>query len=695
MKIREINVYCLLSGEDLISKEAVVLTDSLDSYVSPFRSSPLFPVDPSLSIIPNSSTRYKILFCFPRSPFSTIGRLVAQLNDERVGHLWFSHGLASLVVITELETVISDVKTAIGSELTGFEEWTVEDGFIVDSDIFLKKYEVPDLPIIDISELPSDIRALFDEYYCSIRIAVIRASAYLPYHLRILLGLHSQVLSIIDILLFIYASKKPAAELVEQYDFDLLASDPGRRLQTAKSLVDQVLQIIGGLSYVVTQGYSGVMPIIQHECPIRAFSLLGVGAAFDALTKIYESVSNVFAKHPVPRLIRDSYDSIMLPIPIFKNFAEYNIDGWRKYSGFLDSVLPNIKVDDNDKMFHLSFFSGTRGFRESLYTISAAIQTIATCAMPKWTLVTLTHEYLHAHVRAIMAILHQEPSKSEFTVIYNEFLAITPQNEASTSISLRKRLLFSLLAANESAFLCKQSAKEIREGKGEGEKRSKRFTASKAYILFKDTYREINEYLVHTLDFLYFYDGNVHLYIKLVWLTWATLPEIQERLSHYLLRTLLATSVNVRGDTDIRFDATVKETISIFQIILDEKIYDDEHVIKNALQVLRDPNEISALRLEFNGCVRFVDLANNFLNSLLLHADLKLDDLQVTDAKGDLVFPIAPCEFQDIDIKSPIAFIADQAQKRLNVPVGKTYTETLMESCWELLVVSSADIASQ
>ena len=54
------------------------------------------------------------------------------------------------------------------------------------------------------------------------------------------------------------------------------------------------------------------------------------------------------------------------------------------------------------------------------------------------------------------------------------------------------------------------------------------------------SYDVINEIMAHTLDFYYFYQNDPSIYIKQIWLSWATLPTTPLKVQEYVLRSVSA-----------------------------------------------------------------------------------------------------------------------------------------------------------
>jgi hypothetical protein len=667
-------------------------------YISEFSTevstSPIFPVDSSFSPPEDLNPTCYILFSFPQKPFSVIGKLCAKLNDERkIRSLWFSHGLASLLVISKEKALVDAVNEVIADQIVASEIWEVVDGELLSTELNRPISGHKNASFPDGKDLPPDVQALVNEYVACMNVALNRAAAYRPEHLRILEDLHEEVRLTIETLSFflIPGTPKPARLRITNTDLDFLLSDPASKMGYAQSLIDQILQINSSLSYVITQAYTGVVPILQNRCPISSLSLLGTGTSAGALLKIYESVSKVFGKYPIPRTIRDIYEDDLTNIPIFKNFSTYNVEEWRTFSGYLDTKFRNMTVDHNDQMFHLSYFSGQYGFREMMFGISAAIQSLTVGATPRWTLMTLTHEYLHAHVRAIMGALFPEQASYNFSHLYDIFSRPGPLDAPTARITVRKRLGLIILSILRTISETRILAEKILKGQS-AEQVSTKLTQEEMLHKFLERSKDIQEFLAHTLDYVYFYGSNAELYISLIWLTWSTIPVVQERISHYVLRTLVSISIDFTGDPQQRFSEACDKLFDVFKTLKSYEVIGNSTIIDEAIQLLTSKPHNSALKAEFLGYFRLGDMARYLMHSNSVHHDIMSDTLQTTIGGVDGRYAIETGEFQDTDISSPIAFILDRAARKLKEKQPIDYDRIVYETCWEFLVLASTSL---
>ncbi|MDO8723253.1 MAG: hypothetical protein Q7J31_13670, partial [Syntrophales bacterium] len=85
----------------------------------------------------------------------------------------------------------------------------------------------------------------------------------------------------------------------------------------------------------------------------------------------------------------------------------------------------------------LPYFSGRLGFRETEHTISAAVQSLEAGSDLEWSLLTVTHELLHGHVRNLITVLFQGDLKTEpekqWMEFYQRYKALVDQKEPAAN----------------------------------------------------------------------------------------------------------------------------------------------------------------------------------------------------------------------------------------------------------------------
>ena len=61
---------------------------------------------------------------------------------------------------------------------------------------------------------------------------------------------------------------------------------------------------------------------------------------------------------------------------------------------------------------------------------------------------------------------------------------------------------------------------------------------------------EVEELLVHSFDFIYFYGSDIRRYIVSIWKSWQSIPQLDTKVREYLLRTLATAATKHLGDSD-------------------------------------------------------------------------------------------------------------------------------------------------
>jgi hypothetical protein len=147
--------------------------------------------------------------------------------------------------------------------------------------------------------------------------------------------------------------------------------------------------------------------------------------------------------------------------------------------------------------------------------------------------------------------------------------------------------------------------------------------------LLTDYRREIQEVLVHSFDFLYFYYGVPDFYIESIWHSWCAIPGIEDRVQEYLMRTLCAVSATLlKEQPSKRLLAVLRHTKGVL-----EKLKTDETLLSNyvvrALHIIeeleRDTDAFRSFEKAYSPRLYLVRTVAIFLHSERLSARLFAD----------------------------------------------------------------------
>jgi hypothetical protein len=287
-------------------------------------------------------------------------------------------------------------------------------------------------------------------------------------------------------------------------------------------LLGQLLAINAGLSRFSSQTFAGTVPVFETECHFWSHSLLGIGVASIGLFRITEFLESTLGTARLP-----------------ERFAELSL---------IDREIPDLcRLDVNDPFWtadHLgrvklgtkdpepivpliAYFSARDGFRSTSTTISAPLASIAACNSQRWTLLTITHEVSHILVRGMLSSLYPDfDSKPQI----DRCLETLQSQKGDTLLQEISRLLFVHIIKIDQAHSQREEALEL---------------DSESFVdLLQNWNRDVEEIFVHVFDFLYFYGNDAERYIRGIWSSWGTIPNINARIPDYVVRTISAMLTN-------------------------------------------------------------------------------------------------------------------------------------------------------
>lgn len=368
-------------------EEAEILPIGHDSRISP-----IFPLFKDLAQPPDLSASSFLLLCFCDNPFLTLGK-VSQLYTETANEgAWYSHGIAAVLVFsTKLEMLLS-----IGQNpdlgLRGFEVWSIEQGIVSRVESHLMASESPIFEELSLSQIPERHIFLINEFRIALRRAGSYAAQYFPEQIVLFDALNKKLVRMLDRL----------RDEVAKNDGTL----SGREglLRAGHAFDEQLVEINSALTLLLAQGYSGGSPVFEGMSNHQRYSLFGIGNALNAVFAIYSFVYKTFEKFGIDSQIKKFYSN--------EGMRGFNVNQQKTWGAKPPRLDDLIEMGSNQEAFdnyHLMYFSGRWGFHASLHTVTAAVQSIYGAASSEWSLMTLTHEFMHAHVRAILDTIKYSP----------------------------------------------------------------------------------------------------------------------------------------------------------------------------------------------------------------------------------------------------------------------------------------------
>ncbi len=475
------------------------------------RTSPIFGLDPEFDPISFKSGSLTLIYTL--DAYNIINS-IGPLSNWKT-KIFLTHGIASIVLLntpdSELdgEKLFQDIKDK-STNIIGFEHWSILDNEIVNHDIHLDKVHNTNPLNLDLTKVPIDDYFILEELITSYNYFSSFCQTYIPQYQDLANSLKLQI--------------------VDMYDqIRNLGGCPNTSLLLIR---DEVLQTLATLKAVNVQAFNGVNVYNSNVSRSGRHSLFGIGMCYAGTYQLYRYCQKYFKK-------------LIFRLEDFNNFIsdgrspvkEENFNLWQNklsleediYS--IDKLYSRYSVD-GDAVCHLIYFSHRYGYREAKKSISIAKQSVPLCIIPTWSLSTFFHEFLHSHVRILLTTT-LEQNGNIAGLLEDVADGIKSINNHSTD-SLKDFLQVGILDCIR-ASLCLENRKHEHQ---------KGFTGDILKKGLRLQYDKINEIMVHTLDFHYFYDSDPDLYIKAIWMSWLMLPATKNRIPEYVMRTACAIGTN-------------------------------------------------------------------------------------------------------------------------------------------------------
>lgn len=688
----EFNEEDIVNWAQTPTKICVSISDSKTAPISTnkaFRLSPIFPLTEENNVIQFDIMELHF-FNFSNS-YRVLGRVDKIGSDNLKKSVFFSLGLSSIIVATNNKEIIDEFKEISKVKETAYEKWEISDSVInnISHSITTPEYAEPLFNILNYESLPLTDRSLIDEFNITISLLVPKLQVHMPNELDKILKLIEEVNKLIEEIVFLYEPKGAVPSSLKEYTIDQLKEGKLNQLIRHQNL-DRVIQINSSLSYISTQAFSGAIPILERRSLIRRNSLLGIGGGILALNNIARFIETSFSKVSFDKIITET-----MPIAASLNgldkFPLYVSSDWHL------STIDTFQKNDAEEVpyYKLPYFSGRLGFRETEYSIAAAIQSISSGASLEWSLMTLTHEMLHGHVRNIIGSLFFGGERKNPDHLRDEFykcfsLRMLRQTEReSLADSIRNViLLYCCYTVSHGSIAVK---KEPPNG---NRFEIKLLLQDDLWNHLEDEYRNISEIFVHVLDLHYFYAGRISIYVPLIWCSWIAVPHINGDIRQYILRSLLVISSKETGDVFSRFNTSVSRLRDILNKHKSGKL--NYPIIYEIVDILNDTKKLNEFYfLAFKASLIIVDLVNKVFTSEKVRSAIFYDDFVkwVKDDSEEDSFEEKfeydlPGSFNDETINSPVSYLLDRMIRELNSEIPLSDLER--ESTLQFLALNSS-----
>lgn len=609
----------------------------------------------------------EILFFEYKNPYRILGKINQTASEDLKESTFFAHGVCSIILFSEKKELFDEFNKIISTPYISYEKWIVNSGLIKNIITERTKLDKPSFnKIKDYSILPIHLHALLDEFVISTKILENKVTKEDSYNIKIINELVSIVNAFTNELIYLNTLTGDIPESLTTQDFESL-KNPFENQKMQHQIINRLIQINSSISYVSTQSFSGSIPILERRSLIRRSSLLGIGAAMKSINKIVDYIENAFLSVSFVEIITNR----MHKAPQLGNLLQvlHNKKDWRKQN--VDTFNCNGIKDDCIKK--LGYFSARHAYRESEFSITASINSLTFGLSLEWSLMTITHEMLHSHVRNILTSIFYDTDQNvvkDYTNFYNKYIQKVEKEDSSN---------YSLIDSVREAIFT-YTIRSIAYGSLTDKKKYRddyRNPGAKIYIpkfdefynKFQNEYRNINEIFVHVLDMHYFYGGRTSKYISMIWCSWSAVPHVSADIRQYILRSLLAIASKIDQEPYERWRIAIDE----FKTIIENCIFRFPNIplFNQLLKILEDNDFLKKYYFTaFKNSLIVVDIAMEIFYSERINSILWNDEnINITsDESGseDEYTYNLPLNFTDAPISCPIPYLFDRMLKVLN-----------------------------
>ena len=648
--------------------------------------------------VPQIGSTFKIAFLAPRCPL----RLLSSPDKTFQRIALFGCGLCSVVLVSEDGDWLRAFVHETEPELYDWEIWDIREGQLYErTHDALPEPKLDPEVVLPVAGVQDDSTIwMIQELSLNLNRFVFNARRFAPYLLEELRTLSDEVVELIDEIkddetaLFLNPSQAEADS--ENTSNEMLL----RRKKRLNTNIDLLVQLNSALVYAVSQAFHAAAPNYQRGGHISQHALLGTGSAWRAIHRLCSSVFDTFRSSHFPERLRDSleFDAKPNTKAVKGGVALTEIDRAEE--------LSEIRL--NTRIVH---FSARRGFGESDGAITCPSQALQVCSEPEWSLCTITHEILHAHVRELIAAVLTEEAAAEIPTTQEEALAGAideferfqiAKKRGNPELSRLNEVRFGLIEFALSYRNAIDKAKEkYRLTQPEFETEEILITLPKeieaTFRAFKKAFRLLEETIVHILDLHYFHCADTALFCDSIWYSWSIVPSVVEKLDWYILRTLLALASRTSGDPYDRLAATAQVLSDSLNRVLRQKkgaVIASEVLrridpLRPELTERKDSPFFKWIDLLFPACLPLVDLTTTFFLSRSLIDEFSRQDEGVVDDSRRYI--LEPVDFSIKHIERPVAFVYDRLRTGLEGegvrPIA--HDEIARRSAWLLVALSS------
>lgn len=262
------------------------------------------------------------------------------------------------------------------------------------------------------------------------------------------------------------------------------------------------------------------MSISENPCHFWSHSFLGIGTASLALQQICNFIEGTLGAARIP----DRFSELRTINTSVPDLLELRINDPFWTEDHLSQIKLPKTISDKPLVPVLAYFSARDGFKSTFTTISAPLSCVSCCNTNQWSLLTLTHEISHIIARGVLSELY--PDLDSDAEVKAALCLVGSVGPAGNLLDEIRRFLFcSIIKMDDVA--------DNREEPPEYDEEMFR-------KLLEHWHHSVEENIAHIFDFMYFYGQDVTKYITGIWTSWGTIPNINSRITDYVVRTICA-----------------------------------------------------------------------------------------------------------------------------------------------------------
>jgi hypothetical protein len=601
-----------------------------------------------------------VVFLVPRSATVLLARLMNDEDPELAKQVFISHGHACVVLLLHSENGLGELLARLQEDILGYETWPHDGGRLIDERRQVQPPGIRDdweaLPDITEPGISFEAAAQLRQFNANLALFAQISERYAPEVEPLVLWLHQSITGV-------------AGSLAE-----LAASAGGdEQIRQAIAYESVLIEVNAVLTIYCSQVGSGTMPLIGSRFAVGEYSLLGIGAMCRAAWRIYSHLTETFAEFDHAGLMQRRYRTTA-------SFDPFETTGASEYNGWATSTSGLAAIADGQTggaRYHVPYFSSRWGFHESLHSISLSWQCLHASATKEWNLLTLTHEFLHAHVRGLLGQLMDVDAEDVASLLqrYN-----AGQAGGNAFEAMQVAYVVALYRIRGTFRVSRKVTGEVHQTQSFG--MPKRLTPDALQDLVRSHNLLLQEIAVHVLDFLYVYAGRDEEYINSIWSSWSLVPSVSDKIEHYVLRTIcaLAAATSKTSSSEVFEDAAQRLRQHLVPLLGRERL---RPAIQAAIDVLEDPQTRRRLGTQFIGARYVVELTRNFMYDPTLHAELVRDEnTTVIDDRRTYATDVG--DFRGEAVASPIGFLLDRFR---DYPDQAGAEKTEYESMWQMLLL--------